>query len=56
MAEFNTVEILNKLNNHNYNTCKTYSKSYLQGNDLREIIDESEIIPPKEEDVEMQKW
>jgi hypothetical protein len=39
---------IQKLNNHNYGYWKTYMESYLQGQDLWEVVAGTKIVPPKE--------
>jgi hypothetical protein len=39
---------IKKLNNNNYGYWKTYMESYLQGQDLWEVVAGAEIVPPKE--------
>nr|TKV91318.1 hypothetical protein SEVIR_9G088100v2 [Setaria viridis] len=40
---------IKKLYNHNYGYWKTYMKSYLQGQDLWEVVAGAETVPPPKE-------
>ncbi|XP_023763067.2 retrovirus-related Pol polyprotein from transposon TNT 1-94 [Lactuca sativa] len=57
MGDLQVVGGIKKLNNNNYKTWETCMKSYLQGQDLWEVIGGSETTPP-EEDVNgaLRKW
>ena len=57
MGDLQVVGGIKKLNNNNYNTWATCMMSYLQGQDLWEIVGGSETTPP-EEDVNgaLRKW
>ena len=50
MAELQVVGGGKKLNNQNYNTWSTCIPSYIQGQDLWEIMNGTEIKQPKAED------
>lgn len=58
MAELQLVGGVKKLNNGNYNTWSTCLKSYLQGQDLWEIVSGTDTTPPLREDANgiMRKW
>ena len=49
MGDFQIVGGIKKLNNNYYNTWATCMMSYLQGQDLWEIVDGSETMPPVED-------
>uniref|UniRef100_A0A2N9HLQ3 Uncharacterized protein n=1 Tax=Fagus sylvatica TaxID=28930 RepID=A0A2N9HLQ3_FAGSY len=55
MAELQAVGSVKKLNNQNYNTWSTCMESYLQGQDLWEIVAGSETTP-LDNDQALQKW
>uniref|UniRef100_A0A2N9F8R9 CCHC-type domain-containing protein n=1 Tax=Fagus sylvatica TaxID=28930 RepID=A0A2N9F8R9_FAGSY len=55
MAELQAVGSVKKLNNQNYNTWSTCMESYLQGQDLWEIVAGSETTPP-DNDQALRKW
>ena len=55
MAELQAVGSAKKLNNQNYNTWSTCMESYLQGQDLWEIVAGSETTPP-DNDQALRKW
>nr|KAJ0192430.1 hypothetical protein LSAT_V11C800427740 [Lactuca sativa] len=57
MGDLQVVGGIKKLNNNNYKTWETCMKSYLQGQDLWEVVGGSETTPP-EEDVNgaLRKW
>nr|KAJ0206902.1 hypothetical protein LSAT_V11C500256870 [Lactuca sativa] len=57
MGGLQVVGGIKKLNNNNYKTWETCMKSYLQGQDLWEVVGGSETTPP-EEDVNgaLRKW
>lgn len=40
---------IKKLYNHNYGYWKTYMESYLQGQDLWEVVAGAETVPPPKE-------
>ena len=44
-----------RLNNQNYNTWSTYMDSYLQGQDLWEIVASGETTPPENAEA-LRKW
>ena len=47
MADLQAVGSIRRLNNKNYNIWLTCMESYLQGQDLREIVVGGETIPPE---------
>uniref|UniRef100_A0A6V7QWY1 non-specific serine/threonine protein kinase n=1 Tax=Ananas comosus var. bracteatus TaxID=296719 RepID=A0A6V7QWY1_ANACO len=52
-----TTSGIKKLNNHNYGYWQTCIESYLQGQDLWEVIGGAETTPPPKENVEVfRKW
>ncbi|KAL7614647.1 uncharacterized protein LOC128132327 [Lactuca sativa] len=57
MGDLQVVGGIKKLNNNNYKTWETCMKSYIQGQDLWEVVGGSETTPP-EEDVNgaLRKW
>ena len=55
MAKLQAVGSVKKLNNQNYNTWSTCIESYLQGQDLWEIVAGSETTSPNN-DQALQKW
>uniref|UniRef100_A0A2N9EU04 GAG-pre-integrase domain-containing protein n=1 Tax=Fagus sylvatica TaxID=28930 RepID=A0A2N9EU04_FAGSY len=55
MAKLQAVGSVKKLNNQNYNTWSTCMESYLQGQDLWEIVAGSETTPP-DNDQALRKW
>ncbi|KAL7586905.1 hypothetical protein Lser_V15G39190 [Lactuca serriola] len=57
MGDLQVVGGIKKLNNNNYKTWETCMKSYLQGQDLWEVVGGSETTP-QEEDVNgtLRKW
>jgi hypothetical protein len=46
MADLSVSSGIRKLNNHDYGYRKTCIKSYLQGQDLWEVVAGSEVVPP----------
>ncbi|KAE8722922.1 putative LRR receptor-like serine/threonine-protein kinase [Hibiscus syriacus] len=58
MGDLQVVGGIKKLNNKNYNTWATYMESYLQGQDLWEVVGGGEVIQPATEDANgiLQKW
>jgi hypothetical protein len=55
MAKLQAIGNVKKLNNQNYNTWSTCMESYLQGQDLWEIVAGSETTPP-DNDQALRKW
>nr|CAD1832100.1 unnamed protein product [Ananas comosus var. bracteatus] len=51
-----TTSGIKKLNNHNYGYWQTCIESYLQGQDLWEVIGGAETTPPKENAEVFRKW
>nr|KAJ0202689.1 hypothetical protein LSAT_V11C500251950 [Lactuca sativa] len=49
MGDLQVVGVIKKLNNNNYKTWETCMKSYLQGQDLWEVVGGSETTPPEED-------
>ena len=57
MGDFQIVGGIKKLNNNYYNTWETYMMSYLQGQDLWEIIGRSETMSSVEDSNDaLRKW
>ena len=58
MGDLQVVGGIKKLNNKNYNTWATCIESYLQGQDLWEVVGGSEVIQPAVEDGSgiLRKW
>ena len=56
MGDLQIVRGIKKLNNQNYNTWATCMESYLQGQDLWEIIGGSETAQPPDNDTTSKKW
>nr|XP_043639484.1 uncharacterized protein LOC122610570 [Erigeron canadensis] len=57
MSEFQLVGGIKKLNNKNYNSWATCMKSYLQGQDLWDVVDSTDVEPPSESDNGvLRKW
>ncbi|XP_070678596.1 uncharacterized protein [Malus domestica] len=58
MGDLQVVGGIKKLNNQNYNTWATCIESYLQGQDLWEVIGGSEVTQPAAEDANgvLRKW
>ena len=55
MADVQAVGSIRRLNNQNYNTWSTYMESYLQGQDLWEIVASGETTPPENAEA-LRKW
>ena len=55
MADLQAVGSIRRLNNQNYNTWLTCMESYLQGQDLWEIVAGGETIPPENAET-LRKW
>jgi hypothetical protein len=49
MADLGASSGIRKLNSHNYGYWKTCIESYLQGQDLWEVVAGSEVVPPAKE-------
>ncbi|KAE8725434.1 Indole-3-acetic acid-amido synthetase GH3.17 [Hibiscus syriacus] len=58
MGDLQVVGGIKKLNNKNYNTCATCMESYLQGQDLWEVVGGGEVTQPATEDANgiLRKW
>jgi hypothetical protein len=59
MADLGTSSGIKKLNSHNYGYWKTCIESYLQGQDLWEVVAGSEVVPPAKETDQgepLRKW
>ncbi|XP_050156247.1 uncharacterized protein LOC126630164 [Malus sylvestris] len=58
MGDLQVVGGVKKLNNKNYNTWATCMESYLQGQDLWEVVGGGEVTQPAAEDANgiLQKW
>ncbi|KAE8730369.1 tir-nbs resistance protein [Hibiscus syriacus] len=58
MGDLQVVGGIKKLNNKNYNTCATCMESYLQGQDLWEVVGGGEVTQPAVEDANgiLRKW
>ncbi|KAE8706377.1 hypothetical protein F3Y22_tig00110393pilonHSYRG00025 [Hibiscus syriacus] len=58
MGDLQVVGGINKLNNKNYNTWATCMESYLQGQDLWEVVGGGEVTQPVAEDANgiLRKW
>lgn len=57
MGDLQVVGGIKKLNNTNYNTWETCMMSYLQGQDLWEVVGGSEVMPPEEDaNGALRKW
>ncbi|KAE8679378.1 hypothetical protein F3Y22_tig00111402pilonHSYRG01323 [Hibiscus syriacus] len=58
MGDLQVVGGIKKLNNKNYNTWATCMESYLQGQDLWEVVGGGEVIQPATEDANgiLRKW
>ena len=55
MTDLITVGSIKKLNNQNYSTWQTCMESYLQGQDLWDVVNGNETTPP--EDIgALKKW
>ena len=55
MGDLQVVSGIKKLNNQNYNTWSLHMESYLQGQDLWEIVGGNEVTPP-EDAAALKKW
>lgn len=55
MGDLQVMGGIKKLNNQNYNTWSTCIESYLQGQDLWEVVGGTEVTQPTTEDV-VRKW
>ncbi|KAA0051808.1 UBN2_3 domain-containing protein [Cucumis melo var. makuwa] len=55
MGDLQVVRGIKKLNNQNYKTWSTCMKSYLQGQDLWDVIGATEFNPPEDAAV-LKKW
>ncbi|XVE61140.1 hypothetical protein DITRI_Ditri06bG0016000 [Diplodiscus trichospermus] len=55
MGDLQVVNEIKKLNNQNYNTWSMYMESYLQDQDLWEIVSGKDI-PLEEDDTASKKW
>ncbi|RVW35716.1 hypothetical protein CK203_093622 [Vitis vinifera] len=51
MGDLQVIGGIKKLNNQNYNTWSTCMMLYMQGQDLWEVVNGSEITQPEAEDV-----
>ena len=58
MGDLQVIGGIKKLNNQNYNTWSTCMMSYMQGQDLWEVVNGSEITQPEAEDANgiLRKW
>ncbi|KAE8720906.1 tir-nbs resistance protein [Hibiscus syriacus] len=58
MGDLQVVEGIKRLNNKNYNTWATRMESYLQGQDLWEVVGGGEVTQPEAEDANgiLRKW
>ena len=58
MGDLQVIGGIKKLNNQNYNTWSTCMMSYMQGQDLWEVVNGSEITQPEVEDANgiLRKW
>ncbi|KAF9679044.1 hypothetical protein SADUNF_Sadunf07G0099100 [Salix dunnii] len=58
MGDLQVIGGIKKLNNQNYNTWSTCMMSYMQGQDLREVVNGCEITQPEAEDANgaLRKW
>ncbi|KAA8536349.1 hypothetical protein F0562_028827 [Nyssa sinensis] len=58
MSDLQVVGGIKKLNNQNYNTWMTCMSSYMQGQDLWEVVNGSEVTKPEAEDANsiLPKW
>ncbi|KAA8547802.1 hypothetical protein F0562_004231 [Nyssa sinensis] len=58
MSDLQVVGGIKKLNNQNYNTWMTCMSSYMQGQDLWEVVNGSEVTKPEAEDANgiLRKW
>jgi hypothetical protein len=58
MTDLQAVGGMKKLNNNNYNTWSTCMMSYMQGQDLWEVVNGSDVTQPEAEDANgtLRKW
>ena len=58
MGDLQIIGGIKKLNHTNYNTWSTCMMSYMQGQDLLEVVNESETLQPEAEDTNgtLRKW
>ena len=58
MGDLQVIGGIKKLNNQNYNSWSTCMMSYLQGQDLWEVVNGSEVTSPEAEDANgsLRKW
>nr|XP_043639764.1 uncharacterized protein LOC122610872 [Erigeron canadensis] len=57
MSELQLIGGIKKLNNQNYNSWATCMKSYLQGQDLWDVVEGTDVEPPSENEHEaLRKW
>ncbi|GMI78881.1 hypothetical protein HRI_001557400 [Hibiscus trionum] len=57
MADLQVVGGIKKLSNQNYNSCSTCMMSYLQGQDLWEVVNGNESTQPKDDgNGTLRKW
>ena len=58
MGDLQVIGGIKKLNNQNYNSWSTCMMSYLQGQDLWEVVNWSEVTSPEAEEANgsLQKW
>lgn len=58
MGDLQVIGGIKKLNNQNYNTWSTCMMSYMQGQDLWEVVNGCEITQPEAEDANgaLRKW
>ncbi|KAK3014224.1 hypothetical protein RJ639_008969 [Escallonia herrerae] len=58
MSDLQVVGGIKKLNHQNYNTWETCMTSYMQGQDLWEVVNGSEVMQPEAEDANgtLRKW
>lgn len=58
MGDLQVVGGIKKLNNQNYNSWSTCMMSYLQGQDLWEVVNGNEVTSPEAEDTNgiLRKW
>ncbi|KAL0403111.1 UNVERIFIED_CONTAM: hypothetical protein Sradi_1951900 [Sesamum radiatum] len=58
MGDLQVIGGIKKLNNNNYNSWSTCIMSYMQGQDLWEVVNGNEVIQPEAEDANgmLRKW
>ncbi|KAK3042168.1 hypothetical protein RJ639_001288 [Escallonia herrerae] len=58
MTDLQAIGGMKKLNNNNYNTWSTCMMSYMQGQDLWEVVNGNEVTQPEAEDANgtLRKW